>query len=140
MPLSSQSSPTPLLAELASLGRFFTVTTGRPPQSAHPFADLHGDDTALADRIEGTALRLRLTEARVAASIMFQGLTARIWSPLIGVYLLYDLLLDLRDLAWSPAPGGATPLHLAAPSFRRNSCCLYYRKPAPNCADCVLLG
>ncbi|WP_274918564.1 ferric iron reductase [Streptomyces sp. WZ-12] len=112
-----------ILPQLAGLGRFFDVGTGAVPVGARPWAELATDRAALAGRVDGVALRLAPVERRVAASVMFQGLAARVWSPLIGSHLCHGALLDLSPdtLAWLPAPGGAVPLHYARPAVHRDA-------------------
>ncbi|MFK0292626.1 ferric iron reductase [Streptomyces sp. NPDC090442] len=112
-----------ILSQLAGLGRFFDVGTGAVPFQARPWAELATDRVALADRVDGVAHRLAPVERRVATSVMFQGLAARVWSPLIGSHLCHDALLDLSPdtLAWLPAPGGAVPLHCARPAVHRDA-------------------
>ncbi len=63
--------------------------------------------TALVD---DHAHRLRTDERRVAASILYQGLAARFWSPVIGC-AADGVLLDLDELRWSQGPR----LHLPQP-------------------------
>lgn len=112
-----------ILPQLAGLGRFFDVGTGPVPVEARPWAELATDHAALAGRVDGVAHRLAPVERRVAASVMFQGLAARVWSPLIGSHLCHDALLDLSPdtLAWLPAPGGAVPLHHPRPAVLRDA-------------------
>ncbi|MFJ5680167.1 ferric iron reductase [Streptomyces sp. NPDC093097] len=112
-----------LVPQLAGFGRFFDVGIGAVPAGARPWTELASDPAALAGRIDGVARRLAPVERRVAASVMFQGLTARVWSPLIGAHLCHGVLLDLTPgaLHWLPAPGGAVPLHCARPVVHREA-------------------
>ncbi|MET8009342.1 (2Fe-2S)-binding protein [Streptomyces sp. NPDC005271] len=59
----------------------------------------------LRARVDAVAASLRTDEPRVAASLTFQGLAARLWSLALGPAALTGRVLDLRpdQLWWNPA-------------------------------------
>jgi hypothetical protein len=104
------------LAEVAELGPFFAIATD-PAEEADPTwrrldtlgtADLGGLIAAYAHRLGGV-------EHRVAASILFQGLAARLWSPVVACAAGYGVVPDLTGLHWRWAPGTPIALWLADP-------------------------
>ncbi|WP_020573782.1 (2Fe-2S)-binding protein [Actinopolymorpha alba] len=106
-----------LLAQLPPLGEYFTVVLGDPPDRCVPsLAEIYAGAPALRDDIELTAARLGTPEHRVAGSILFQGLAARLWSAALAPALLYGqiLTLDPATTWWSPRHGGGR-LHTADP-------------------------
>lgn len=94
-----------IVAELGRLGEFFTITIGQPDSGTATLAELAGDRRVLAGYLAWYAGRLRTAEARVAGSILFQGLAARLWSPVIAGVLVYDRIptLDPHETYWHPA-------------------------------------
>jgi hypothetical protein len=64
-----------------------------------PVAKLARGD--LADLVTGTARQLRTAEVRVAASLLQQGIAARLWSPVLACGLLSGVVPDLSALAVS---------------------------------------
>ncbi|MEV0611679.1 ATP-binding cassette domain-containing protein [Nonomuraea sp. NPDC050404] len=107
------------VAGVSAIGGYFELTppsAGEPDDSGwRPLPDLLTGSRTLADKIDEVAERLATRERRVAASILFQGLAARLWSPPAGVFVEHGLLLDLPagDLRWRPAPTGPLPLRAA---------------------------
>ncbi|MET8948500.1 (2Fe-2S)-binding protein [Streptomyces sp. NPDC004542] len=96
----------PRLAALRPLGGFFVLRTtantgaapaGPLPALAQAYADTASDPrlNALAARVGAVAHRLRTPEPRVSASIVHQGLAARLWSAALGCAALYGRLPDL---------------------------------------------
>ncbi|MCP3800609.1 (2Fe-2S)-binding protein [Allokutzneria sp. A3M-2-11 16] len=65
-------------------GDYFVVGVG----SDGPTLRQVYDGLGLAERIDDVCARLGTTERRVGASILFQGYTARVWSPLWGAVAL----------------------------------------------------
>ncbi|HEU0127563.1 MAG TPA: (2Fe-2S)-binding protein [Pseudonocardiaceae bacterium] len=79
---------TAALRRAAQLGPFFVLNlpgTG-PHCGATALADLYDPAGAvhLDELVDHHARRLRTAERRVAASLLFQGLAARLWSPVLG--------------------------------------------------------
>ncbi|MFI6908321.1 ATP-binding cassette domain-containing protein [Nonomuraea sp. NPDC050394] len=103
-------------AEVSAVGGYFELETAPGTDGWRPFSDLFTDPSALAERIASVAERLGTAETRVAASILFQGLAARLWSPVLGAAIARDLLLELRDPYWRPSPSGPLPLRLPSPT------------------------
>lgn len=99
-------------------GPFFALGEGPLPGSAVPLAEVYGGDSAaLRARLDTVAARLGTAEARVAASIAYQGLASRLWSVALVSAVLLGRLPDLgpdrlrwaQDLAapddlWLPEP------------------------------------
>ncbi|MGH3924674.1 MAG: hypothetical protein ACRDTT_17745, partial [Pseudonocardiaceae bacterium] len=62
------------LVALARFGSFFAVYLGQPDNAP----------SSMAERISSAASLLGTQDRRVAASILFQGMAARLWSPVLG--------------------------------------------------------
>ncbi|MFI9550564.1 (2Fe-2S)-binding protein [Nonomuraea endophytica] len=103
-----QESLAASIADVGAVGPYFELEVAAPEQDWRPFMD----SPALAERIDEVAKTLGTEETRVAASILFQGLAARLWSPVIGVAVAHDMLLDLEHLYWRPVPSGPLPLRV----------------------------
>ncbi|HEY2724615.1 MAG TPA: (2Fe-2S)-binding protein [Pseudonocardiaceae bacterium] len=93
------------LRRAARHGPFFEleVVPAGQPRTGAPLADLYRQAGRfdLAELVDHHARRLRTTERRVAASLLFQGIAARLWSPVVGC--LRDGLvpdLDPEHLFW----------------------------------------
>jgi hypothetical protein len=96
------------LADVATIGPFFAVETAEHGPGWRPAADLYGNVNGVLDGLVGTfAERLRTTERRVAASILFQGYAARLWSPPLACLAMGLPLPDLpaSRLRWRYVPG-----------------------------------
>ncbi|GAA0925667.1 (2Fe-2S)-binding protein [Nonomuraea longicatena] len=108
------------VARVGAVGGYFELETGPPDAGWRPFTDLWTDPGALGERVAAVAGRLGTDDSRVAASILFQGLAARLWSPLLGAAVLADLLLDLppERLHWRPTSSGPLPLRIHSPAGR----------------------
>ncbi|HEY8457292.1 MAG TPA: (2Fe-2S)-binding protein [Actinopolymorphaceae bacterium] len=108
----------PILHDVSSLGEFFTVARVTTAPSTPALADLYAGHPALADAMQVTGDALRTSEPRVAASILFQGLAARLWSPVIGAVAKHGVVLALPPATtwWSPALAGGR-LHVADPEL-----------------------
>ena len=104
------------LAEVARVGPFFAMDTD-PDIAEHPlwrpFTSLCG--RALPDQIAAVRIRLGTDEPRVAASLLFQGIAGRLWSPVLAVAALHGVVPDLDParLYWRAMSPG--PVLLAAP-------------------------
>ncbi|MET8159301.1 (2Fe-2S)-binding protein [Sphaerisporangium sp. NPDC005289] len=83
-----------------------------------PLSELVTDTRALRAKIEDYQRRLGAEEIRVAASILFQGLAARLWSPIVGAVAARGLIPAEApsDIHWRPAPTGPLPLRAAVTS------------------------
>lgn len=104
------------LADVALVGPYFSV--GTDPDVAddplwRPFTELQG--RALPDQIATVRLRIGATEPRVAASILFQGIAGRLWSPVLATAAVHVTVPDLDPARtyWRAASPG--PIVLAAP-------------------------
>ncbi|MGW4641004.1 (2Fe-2S)-binding protein [Sphaerisporangium sp. NPDC004334] len=135
------------LAELSAIGPYYAISTGPEPGSGpgtnpgsgvdsgsgsdsgstssseddggwRPLSELVTDTGALRAKIEDYQRRLGAEEVRVAASVLFQGLAARLWSPVIGAVAARGLIPAEApsDLHWRPAATGPLPLRASATS------------------------
>ncbi|MGW2325898.1 (2Fe-2S)-binding protein [Streptomyces sp. NPDC001700] len=98
----------------AEVGPFFALRTGPGDPRAEGYAPigeaygLTGEGAAgplLRGRVEAVGASLGTDEPRVAASLVFQGLAARVWSLALGPAVLTGAVYDLRpdQLWWNPA-------------------------------------
>jgi len=105
------------VADVSTISGYFDLGIGPIDTEAgwRPLTDLLADPEPLRQRITDVAGRLGTDELRVAASILFQGLAARLWSPVIGAAVAHDLLVDLAParVHWQAAPSGPLPLRAA---------------------------
>ena len=117
-----QAGPDEVAAALegaAALGPFFAIATD-PAEGADPtWRPLPETDPARLDGLVGAyADRLGTAERRVAASILFQGLASRFWSPVVAA-AARGVVPDLSGLHWRWAPGAPIALWLADPTGHR---------------------
>ncbi|MFF5259169.1 (2Fe-2S)-binding protein [Actinomadura viridis] len=106
----------PALAAAAALGPYFEIVTDPAEQADPTWRHLPERDTGrLAGLVDAYATRLGTGERRVAASILFQGLAARLWSPVI-VAAARGVVPDLSSLHWRWTPGAPIALWLDAPA------------------------
>jgi hypothetical protein len=104
------------LADVAPVGPYFAVDTG-PDIAGHPlwrsFTELCG--RALPDQVAAVRVRLGTDEPRVAASLLFQGIAGRLWSPVLATAAVHGVVPDLRPAHtyWRAASPG--PVLLAVP-------------------------
>jgi hypothetical protein len=107
------------LADVARVGPYFCLDVD-PGVAGHPlwrpFTALHG--RALPDQIAAVRARLGTTEDRVAASLLFQGVAGRLWSPVLAAAAGHGLVPDLDPAGtyWRAASPG--PVLLAVPAAR----------------------
>jgi ferric iron reductase protein FhuF len=105
------------LADVAQVGPYFALDTD-PEIAGHPlwrpFTELYG--RALPDQISAVRARLGTSEPRVAASLLFQGVAGRLWSPLLAAAVEHGVVPDLDPARtyWRAASPG--PVLLAVPS------------------------
>ncbi|MFC5996793.1 (2Fe-2S)-binding protein [Pseudonocardia hispaniensis] len=110
-----------VLADVAGYGPFFEVMTNpaeRVDPTWRPMADLYTDPEPLRARIAHVRRVLDGADDRVAASIAFQGLAARILSAPLAVVILHGALplLTARSLHWRVSVTGPWPLWAADPA------------------------
>ncbi|GGQ34301.1 hypothetical protein GCM10010187_59250 [Actinomadura coerulea] len=100
-----------MLGRVGELGTYFELVTvgvsGDPPWGAFP-----GGAGRLRGAVRDYGGRLGTDEVRVAASLLFQGLAARIWSPVVAAAAL-GVVPDLSDVRWRWAPDEPIMLGLA---------------------------
>ncbi|MFC7384253.1 (2Fe-2S)-binding protein [Sphaerisporangium rhizosphaerae] len=109
------------LAELSAIGPYYAISPGPgfgEDGGWRPLSELVTDTGALRAKIEDYQRRLGAEEIRVAASILFQGLAARLWSPIVGAVAARGLIPAEApsDIHWRPAPTGPLPLRAAVTS------------------------
>lgn len=103
------------LETLAGLGPYFTATTGDPgPGDWRPVRDLYDDAGALAVVVGHVGARLGTREYRVAASTLFLGYAARLWSLTLGGIVRTGILPDADRLLWRDVDG-RIDLHMSEP-------------------------
>ncbi|MEU5271167.1 (2Fe-2S)-binding protein [Streptomyces hygroscopicus] len=106
------------LPDAARIGPFFALRTGTGDPREEGYARIGeayrltgegGAGPVLRARVEAVAASLRTEEPRVAASLAFQGLAARVWSLALGPAALSGEVPNLRpdQLWWNP--GRAAP-------------------------------
>lgn len=104
------------LADVARVGPYFSVETD-PDIADHPLwrplTALYGP--ALPDQVAAVRVRLGTTEDRVAASLLFQGVAGRLWSPALATAAGHGRVPDLDPARtyWRAASPG--PIVLATP-------------------------
>lgn len=105
-----------VLAEVARLGPFFAVDTN-PAEAVdptwRPLPELASDPEPLRRQIAHVG-RVLGADERVAASIAFQGLAARIVSAPFATAVRHGVVPDLAQLHWRPATSGPWPLFYGA--------------------------
>jgi hypothetical protein len=119
------------LGDVATFGPFFVIATEPAPARAacsrsapasgggwRPFTALHEAGGPVRELVAAYARRLGTPERRVAASILFQGLAARLWSPVVATAVAHGVVPDLSGLRYQWAPGAPVGLWLAAPAGR----------------------
>ncbi|WP_435240718.1 (2Fe-2S)-binding protein [Streptomyces cucumeris] len=116
-PSADDRGPAAEPCESAAVGPFFALRTGAPAGDSGPSAEgyvplgavyrTEGGRAApaLLARIDTVGTTLRTDERRVAASLVFQGLAARLWSLALAPAALHGRVPDLRPdaLWWNPA-------------------------------------
>ncbi|MEV5569052.1 (2Fe-2S)-binding protein [Spirillospora sp. NPDC052269] len=106
------------LRRAATLGPYFAVSID-PDEAVdptwRPFPET--DPEHLNGLIGQYAQRLGTADRRVAASILFQGIASRLWSPVV-VSAALGVVPDLASLHWRWAPGAPMALWLATPTGR----------------------
>ncbi|MEU8802097.1 (2Fe-2S)-binding protein [Spirillospora sp. NPDC048819] len=100
-----------VLDDVARLGPYFEIATG-VGAAWRPFPEVDGG--RLLAVAEEYRERLGTDELRVAASILFQGLASRVWSPVVAA-AGRGVVPDLSGLRWRWAPGEALALGLGEP-------------------------
>src|SRR5579859_232210 len=90
------------LAGSAGVGPFFVLSVGDDGGDWRPAAAMYSG--GLRGLIDDTALRLGVTERRVAASTVQLSYAARLWSPVLYCALVHGLVPDLTRLRVVLAP------------------------------------
>lgn len=101
------------LRAAGQIGPYFVVRAGSCDDYVAA-ADFY-DPQRLHGIVGIVAHRLGTDEPRVAASSLQYELAERLWSIVIGTWLLDDLVIDLSTMACQAAPNGRIRLHLADP-------------------------
>ncbi|GAA2658262.1 (2Fe-2S)-binding protein [Streptomyces lunalinharesii] len=116
-----QESMTAILNRSAAVGPFFAVRTDAGAPREHgflPLGELYGESSApaLRTRVAAVATRLGVTEPRIAASLVYQGLAGRLWSIALAPAVLAGRVPDLGGGALWWHPDRSTPDELWLPS------------------------
>ena len=103
------------LDDVADIGPFFAASANPAEvvdDSWRPLRELYTDPDPLAGRIRQVAEVLGGTDPRVAASITYQGLAARLVSPVLAVAAVHGLVPSWSpdSLHWRHAVAGPLPL------------------------------
>jgi ferric iron reductase protein FhuF len=112
------------LDDVAGLGPFFAASAN-PAEAVdptwRPCRELYDDPSVLAARIDVVAGVLGTDDRRVAASIAFQGLAARLVSPVVATAAVHGLVpaWTPESLHWRPAVSGPWPLWESEPGTVR---------------------
>ncbi|WP_420749667.1 (2Fe-2S)-binding protein [Rhodococcus sp. O3] len=109
---------TTTLDRLATHGSYFTVGAGPVPTGTwQPTATLR-EPAARDDLVASTAELMGVTETRVAASTVFFGYAARLWSVAVGSVAVAGRCVSLGDeeLLWCNE-SGSIRLHIRQPRF-----------------------
>ncbi|MGA9488622.1 MAG: (2Fe-2S)-binding protein [Mycobacterium sp.] len=131
----SELSTAGVLAEISQINDYFAVGTGPIDRGWRSLEQLYTDHALLDGIVGRVQTRIGAPERRVAVSIFFLGLAARLWSVGIGAVVGHGLLPDLAaDRLLFRETGGQITLHIARPVGRRGD------DLAPMLADTVLDG
>ncbi|WP_067793752.1 (2Fe-2S)-binding protein [Actinomadura formosensis] len=103
-----------VLRDVARLGPYFEIVTAPAGAADRAWRPFPGDAARLRALTGDYAERLGTDERRVAASLVFQGLASRLWSPVVAAAAL-GIVPDLAGLRWRWAPGEPIALGLAEP-------------------------
>jgi FhuF 2Fe-2S C-terminal domain len=117
------------LAAAAGAGPFFGVEPWVPGAGWRPLRELVGDPAVLRERVADARAVIAAragrhpmaVEERVAASVVFLGLAARLVSPPLGAAVMTGVVpcLAVGDLWWRPARGGPWPIAAGPAGGRR---------------------
>jgi cobalamin transport system ATP-binding protein len=109
-----------LFAELANISPYFAVGTGPVDHGWQPVERLYSDTALLAGIVGRVQARMDAAEQRVAASTLFLGFAARLWSIGLGALAGHRLLpdLDAERLLFLES-GGRVRLHIEHPVARQ---------------------
>jgi len=102
------------LRRVAEVGPYFAVTTGPVVESDwRPVRTLYENPAVLGSLLDRIQVRIGAEQARVAASILFQGHAARLWSVSLGTLIYRQQIPDLNPdaLLWRDQDG-TMRLHL----------------------------
>ncbi|MEU8117571.1 (2Fe-2S)-binding protein [Spirillospora sp. NPDC049024] len=102
-----------MLRRVAGIGPYFELVT--ESSDGPGWRVFPGGVEVLREAARDYAGRLGTDEVRVAASLLFQGLAARVWSPVVAAAAL-GVVPDLSGLRWRWAPG--EPITLGVPDPR----------------------
>lgn len=105
---------TAMLTELSTVSQYFAVGVGPVDGSWRPVQQLYSDTELLDGIVHRVQARIDASERRVAASTLFLGFAARLWSIGLGAVAGYGLLPDLADLLFRETDGQIR-LHLERP-------------------------
>ncbi len=111
------SDPAAVLGRIAALSPYFSVSTGAVPDGRWQQTSALRDSMIRDPLVSDTAHRMGTGEARVAASTLFFGYAARMWSVSLGSVVDSGrcVRLDPDTLLW--CNDGGLRLHIVDPEF-----------------------
>ncbi|WP_433467903.1 (2Fe-2S)-binding protein [Spirillospora sp. CA-128828] len=104
-----------VLRDVARLGPYFEIEVEVAEPGDPAWLPFPGDDERLDALIGDYGERLGTAERRVAASLVFQALASRLWSPVVAA-AARGIVPDIGGLRWRWAPGDAITLWLGEPA------------------------
>jgi iron complex transport system ATP-binding protein len=105
-----------VLAENSQINEYFAVGTGPVDSDWRSVQQLYTDPALIDGIVERVQARVGAAEPRVAASILFLGFAARLWSIGLGAVVGHRLLPDLAaERLLYRESGGQITLHIADP-------------------------
>jgi FhuF-like iron-sulfur protein/ferric iron reductase FhuF-like transporter len=105
-----------VLGDVARLGPLFAVTAAGPEQTGAAWRPLRElPPSGVRSLIDMCAERFGITERRVAASILFQGLATRLWSPVVAAAAAHGVVPELSGVRWRWPSGASIALWLPEP-------------------------
>jgi ferric iron reductase protein FhuF len=111
---------TPAVHDVSTIGPFFAICTDageRADRTWRPLVDFHADHDLLCDRLNRVGAQLGTDEERVAASLGFQALAARLVAPPLALAASHRVLpaLAAAELFLQPTASAPWPLRAASP-------------------------
>lgn len=119
-PRTGRARALAVLADVGGVGPYFVIETGGTTGGWRRIGHLYRNVDGQLDRLVTTyAERLQTGERRVAASILFQGFAARLWSPVLACVARGLPLPDVRALRlwWRYRPGEPLGLLVTEPDL-----------------------
>jgi iron complex transport system ATP-binding protein len=105
------------LAEISAINSYFAIGTGPVDHGWRSVEELYTDSELLDANVKRVQARMGVVERRVAASSVFFGFAARLWSIGVGAVIGHRLLPELAaDKLLFREVDGQMELHIECPS------------------------